>query len=54
MFSGSMPGMSYYISTTTIDLTTMVGEKTLYVGVHHGANPTNYTAYCGVIALELQ
>ena len=54
MFSGSMPGMSYYISTTTIDLTEMTGEKTLYVGVHHGANPTDYTAYCGIVELELQ
>lgn len=54
MFSGSMPGMSYYISTTTIDLTEMTGEKTLYVGVHHGASPTDYTAYCGIVELELQ
>ena len=54
MFSGSMPGMSYYISTTTIDLTEMTGEKTLYVGVHHGATPTDYTAYCGIVELELQ
>lgn len=54
MFSGSMPGMSYYISTTTIDLTDMKGDKTLYIGVHHGASPTNYTAFCGVVELELQ
>lgn len=54
MFSGLMPGMSYYISTTTIDLTEMTGEKTLYVGVHHGATPTDYTAYCGIVELELQ
>ena len=32
----------------------MKGEKTLYVGVHHGATPTDYTAYCGIVELELQ
>lgn len=54
MFSGSIQGLSYCISTTTIDLTEMTGDKTLYIGVHHGASPTNYTAYCGVVELELQ
>lgn len=54
MFSGSIQGLSYCISTTTIDLTAMTGDKTLYIGVHHGASPTNYTAFCGVVELELQ
>ena len=54
MFSGSIQGFSYCISTTTIDLTEMTGDKTLYIGVHHGANPTSCTAFCGVVELELQ
>ena len=54
MFSGSIQGSSYYISTTIVDLTKITEDKTLYIGIHQGASKTDCTAYCGIVEIELQ
>ena len=40
--------------TKVVDLTKITEDKTLYIGIHQGANETGRTAYCGIVEIELQ